>query len=149
MLLPQCRSRVLARWLSRCPVDGHLKKKIVFNYFSTTATFIYTKKKWDKSNTLVLKLVNKVLAAYNNFSYVVLWIFHLSRPHSVLWMTSFQILAKSLAVCTYKYMLSWYILYECVKDVLYAILVLTVCSSRLLPYRSPAAWGTQENYLGT
>ena len=31
----------------------------------TTKTFIYTTKK-EKSNTLILKLINKVLAAYNN-----------------------------------------------------------------------------------
>ena len=30
------------------------------------------------------------------FFHVALWIFHLSRPYSIFWMATFQILAKSL-----------------------------------------------------
>ena len=57
----QCR--LLARWASRRPMDGHLLKKIIY------------------------------------FSYAAYCIFHLSRPYSVFWTATFQILAKSLNQC--------------------------------------------------
>ena len=46
------------------PVRIHLK---LVTYRNFTTTFIYTTKK-EKSNTLILKLKNKVLAAYTTIA---------------------------------------------------------------------------------